>query len=97
MKLLIPSLNDHIRLSEDFRKDEKAGVLNFPKISMKSDANTAFEFDDRDMYLVTFVDKDANGKVKRTEIDLSKFELTASYLVNIIKPIYDKYTFINNF
>ncbi len=84
MKLTIKSLNDQMIQADNY------GIIEFPEISMNSDYNTEFEFDDNDKNIVTFNYKDGAGFIHPKRVDLSEFELEADYILNKIKPVFDK-------
>ncbi len=87
MKITIKSLNDQqIRIPNEGRD----GLIDFPEISMKSDCSTEFEFDDNNEHYVKFTFTDANGQKDSKEFDLSKFGLDVTYIIDKIKPVFEK-------
>ncbi len=68
---------------------EQGGIVEFDDIKERSDANTAFEFDDTKPTLITFIYTDANRQVAHHKVDLAPFGLTYQYVLDKIRPVFE--------
>lgn len=83
MKFYIKSLND----SNIFLPDNH-GIIYWKELNIKTDANTAFEFDDENQD-VNFIYRDANGNAFTKNINLKEFNLKLNYVLDKIRPLYN--------